>query len=211
MRTRKSLTKKQREVLDFIDNFLDERGFAPSYQEIAREFRFASPSTASFHVHALRKKEYLSLDEGGQRSMQVIRSINSLVPNAAIRELPLVGLITAGEPIEAIEERESISIPASMAPDENKSYFGLRVKGESMIEDGILDGDFIIAEKQDHARNGDIVVALLENKYATLKRFYKEKDHIRLQPANSLMEPIRVRDVTIQGKLVGLIRKYHTA
>jgi len=121
--------------------------------------------------------------------------------------IPLAGTIAAGEPIEAIEAKERLQVPATLADDSGK-FFALKVKGDSMIEDGIHDGDYIVAEKRDSARDGEIVVALIENEYATLKRFYRENDHVRLEPANSTMEPIRARNVKIQGRLVGLIRKY---
>lgn len=203
-----SLTLKQRQILDYISDFITSEGYAPSYREIAHQFKLASTSSVAAYIRALQDKQYLAPDNGGHRSLRILHTVNSVVPDMTITELPLVGLITAGEPIEAIEEHEQISVPSTMLPDSSKSYFGLRVKGESMIEDGILDGDYIIAERRDYAHNGDIVVALLDGKYATLKRFYKEKDHIRLQPANSLMEPIRAKNVEVQGKLVGLIRKY---
>lgn len=208
MLTRKNLTKNQKHILDFIKDFIENHGYAPTYREIAKKFRLSSVATVHSYIRTLEHKEYIEADIRGARSIRVIDVINSVVPDAEITELPLVGLITAGEPIEALEEQETISVPSTMLSDKHKNYFGLKVRGESMIEDGILDGDYIIAERQDQANNGDIVVALLDNKYATLKRFYKEKDHIRLQPANSLMEPIRTRNVQIQGKLVGLIRKY---
>lgn len=122
-------------------------------------------------------------------------------------ELPLLGLITAGEPIEAVQDNETIAVPADFVRDKVNSYV-LRVKGESMIEDGILSGDFVIVERNPSPRNGDIVVALLNNAYATLKKFYREKDRIRLQPANSSMKPIYARDPLIQGVVRGVIRKF---
>lgn len=203
----KSLTKKQKHVLDFITDFIHDHGYAPSYREIAKQFKLASIATVHSYIKSLQIKKYIKAEDRESRSIRLINTINATVSNAEITELPLAGIITAGEPIEAVEDNETISVPSTML-DAKKQFFSLRVKGESMIEDGILDGDYIIAEQKDHANNGDIVVALLDNKYATLKRFYKEKDHIRLQPANSLMEPIRTRNVKVQGKVVGLMRKY---
>jgi len=121
--------------------------------------------------------------------------------------LPLAGLITAGEPIEAIEEKETIAIPVDLAPNSANSFV-LRVKGQSMIEDGIFDGDYVVVERNPSPKNGDVVVALLDNAYATLKRFYRERDRIRLQPANSTMKPIYCYDPVIQGTVKAVIRKF---
>jgi repressor LexA len=206
MITQKSLTKKQHNILNFIKEFIQDRGYAPSYREIAHQFKLSSVATVHAYIRTLQEKKYIYVEENESRSIRLVNTINNTMAEAEITELPLAGLITAGEPIEAVEDNETINVPSSMLG--NKNYFALKVKGESMIEDGILDGDYIIAEQKQEANNGDIVVALLDKKYATLKRFYKEKDHIRLQPANSLMEPIRVKHAEIQGKLIGLIRKY---
>ncbi len=125
--------------------------------------------------------------------------------------LPLIGIITAGEPIEAIEQNEAMAIPTDFVVNESNSYV-LKVKGRSMIEDGIFDGDYVVIERNPSPKNGDIVVALLDNQYATLKRFYRESDHIRLQPANSTMEPFIIKgDVNIQGIVRAVIRKFTTA
>jgi repressor LexA len=197
------LTKKQKKVLDFICVFLEDKGYAPSYREIAQEFSLSSVATVHQHVQTLQEKGYLASD--GKRSLE-LTSLARPTPSASIVDIPLVGLITAGQPIEALLEHEELSVPQSMVG--RGRYYSLRVKGDSMIEDGILDGDYVVVEEKDQADNGDIVVALLENQFATLKRYYKEKDHVRLQPANSSMEPFRVKSVKIQGKVVGLLRRY---
>jgi repressor LexA len=200
------LTSKQKDLLDAIQVHVAERGVMPSYREIAAALGASSPATVHKHVTLLEKKGYVIRHDGG-RSM-------ALTPKATMRRpaigLPLKGLITAGAPIEAIETNESIDVPADMVVDEINSYV-LKVKGESMIDDGILDGDYVIVERNPSPRNGDIVVALLENTYATLKRFYRETNRIRLQPANSTMSPIYAQDPLIQGVVRAVLRKYSTA
>lgn len=199
-----SLTKKQRLVLDFITGFLEDKGYAPSYREIAQDLGLSSVSTIHDHVRGLQSKGYLDPQVEGRRSLEPTAKAQPQ-PSAAV-EIPLVGLITAGQPIEALVEHERLAVPQGMVG--RGRYYSLRVKGDSMIEDGIFDGDYVIIEERSHAEDGEIVVALLENQFATLKRYYREKDHIRLQPANSNMEPFRVKEVTVQGRVVGLIRRY---
>src|SRR3990172_12305426 len=206
-----TLTKKQRQVLDYISRFIKERSFAPSYREIAKHFSLSSVATVHQHIKTLQGKGYLTSGKGHSRAPRSARSRDLTTKaqplmHAGVAEIPLVGLITAGQPIEALVEHEQLQVPANMVG--RGSYYSLRVKGESMIEDGIYDGDYVIIEERDRADDGEIVVALLGNQFATLKRYYKEKDHIRLQPANSSMEPFRVKSVTIQGRVVGLIRRY---
>ncbi|MFO0702446.1 MAG: transcriptional repressor LexA [Candidatus Andersenbacteria bacterium] len=201
------LTKKQRMVLDFVTSFLEDKGYAPSYREIAEELGLSSVSTIHEHVRGLQAKGYLDPEVEGQRSLEPTMKAQPQ-PSAAVVEIPLVGLITAGQPIEALVEHEQLAVPQGMVG--RGRYYSLRVKGDSMIEDGIFDGDYVIIEERDHAQDGEIVVALLENQFATLKRFYQEKDHVRLQPANASMEPFRVKDVTVQGRVVGLIRRYRS-
>lgn len=210
-----TLTKKQREILDYIEDFQREFGYSPSYREIGEHFDLSSPATVYQHVKNLERRGYLTISESEARSIELVREPSLFggvdiesVPQLATDMIPLAGLITAGQPIEAIEEKEMISVPTNITAGLGKC-FALRVKGDSMIEDGIFDGDYVVLKKQDAAQDGDIVVALIDNEYATLKRYYKEKDHIRLQPANAAMEPFRIKgDVKIQGKLIGLIRKY---
>jgi repressor LexA len=198
------LTHKQKEVLDFIIQFINERGYSPSYREVADGMNLASPSTVHVHVQALRERGFLRSGGGASRELEptdkAVRWGRSVI-------LPLAGLITAGEPIEAIQEHETIAVPVDLAPDSANSYV-LRVKGESMIDDGIFDGDYVVVERNPSPKNGDVVVALLDNSYATLKRFYREKDRIRLQPANAKMKPIYAFDPLIQGVVRAVIRTF---
>lgn len=200
------LTKKQRQVLDSIENFVRKHGYTPSYREIAEELGLSSPATVHQHIKTLCEKGVINTGEHGvARSIEVVETA-PLSPLAVM--LPLAGLITAGEPIEAVEEREAMAIPTDFVMDAVNSYV-LKVKGRSMIEDGIFDGDYVIVERNPSPKNGDIVVALLDNAYATLKRFYREKGHIRLQPANSTMQPIIIKgDVNIQGVVRAVMRKF---
>jgi len=210
-----TITKKQKAILDYIQDFQEDHGFSPSYREIANHFDLSSIATVFQHIKNLENRGYIRIEENEARSIEIVdTSIPTnnvsvdVIPEIATDMIPLAGLITAGEPIEAVEEKEMISVPATITsgPDD---YFALRVKGDSMIEDGIFNGDCVIIRRTNTANNGDVVVALLENQFATLKRFYREKDHIRLQPANASMEPFRIKgNVKIQGVLKGLIRKY---
>ncbi len=200
------LTKKQKEVLDYIENFIQDEGYTPSYREIAEGLGLSSPSTVHRHVQALCEKGVINTgDDGCARSIELVEP--EPLSSMSVM-LPLVGIITAGEPIEAVENREAIAIPTDFVMDTGNSYV-LKVKGRSMIEDGIFDGDYVVIERNPSPKNGDIVVALLDNAYATLKRFYREAGHIRLQPANSTMSPIIVKgDVNIQGVVRAVIRKF---
>ncbi len=196
------LTKKQKQILDYITEFIQLNGYAPSYREIAEYFGLSSTATVHDHVRALEDKGLITSTHNAARSLELV----SFRFGKAI-ELPLVGLIAAGEPIEAIEQNETISVPQNMARDEN-SYV-LKVRGDSMIEDGILDGDYVIVERSFYPQNGDVVVALLDNTYATLKRYYREKDRIRLQLANSTMQPIYDKNPAIQGIVRGVLRTFN--
>lgn len=196
-----NLTKKQKEILDFITQFIQVNQYAPSYREIAEHFGLSSTATVHEHVRSLEDKGLITASHNVARSLEVVTSRFG----RAI-ELPLAGLITAGEPIEAIETRETIAIPQSMVKDEN-SYV-LKVRGESMIEDGILDGDYVVVERNFYPKNGDVVVALLDNTYATLKKYYREKDRIRLQPANKNMKPIYDKNPAIQGVVRAILRTF---
>jgi repressor LexA len=206
-----TLTKKQSQVLQFIRSFLDREGYAPSYREIASTFSLASPATAYQHVQALVEKGVLaSSHDGLARSIELVETPEAMPSSSrAITFLPLAGLITAGAPIEAIEGNETMAVPSDFV-NQNESSYVLRVRGNSMIEDGILDGDFVIVERNHYPKNGDVVVALLDNTYATLKRFYREERRIRLQPANRTMKPIYVRDLIVQGIVRAVIRKFQT-
>lgn len=198
------LTKKQKEILDFVTESIKINGYSPSYREIADHFGLSSSATIHEHVKSLEDKGYLKADAGRARSLELL----SVARFKKALELPLAGLITAGQPIEAIEERETITVPADIVRDENS--FVLKVRGESMIEDGILDGDYVIVERNFYPQNGDVVVALLDNTYATLKRFYREPKRIRLQPANSTMKPIYAQNPAIQGIVRGIFRTFQT-
>ncbi len=197
------LSPKQKEVLDFIIQFLNDRGYAPSFREIADGLKLASPSTVHVHIQALRSRGFIRA--GG--SARELEPTDKAVRWGKSVLLPLAGLITAGKPIEAIEERETMAVPVDLAPDSANSFV-LRVKGQSMIEDGIFDGDYVVVERNPSPKNGDVVVALLDNAYATLKRFYRERDRIRLQPANSTMKPIYCYDPIIQGVVRAVIRRF---
>lgn len=194
------LTKKQKQILDFITQFIQTNDYAPSYREIAEHFGLSSTATIHEHVMALEDKGLITSGHAA-RSLEVI---NSRFGRSI--ELPLVGLITAGEPIEAIEEHETIAVPENLVKDENS--FVLKVRGESMIEEGILSGDYVIVERNFYPKNGDVVVALLDNTYATLKKYYREANRIRLQPANKTMKPIYAKNPAIQGVVRAIMRTF---
>ena len=200
------LTKRQKAILDYIVAAVRE-GYAPSLREIGREIGLSSPASVHEHVERLRMKGYVRPGDGSRIELtpSVLRFDKAML-------LPLSGLITAGEPIEAIQEHETIAVPAQLVVDGMNSYV-LKVRGQSMIEDGILDGDLVVIERNPSPRNGDVVVALLDNAYATLKRFYRDADRIRLQPANRELKPIYVRpnDCSIQGVVRAVIRQFRSA
>lgn len=199
------LTKKQAEILKFIAGFIQENGYAPSYREVGANFGISSTATVHEHVKNLERKGFLTSEPEIARSIEV--EGGGLVTAVKALLLPLKGLIAAGEPIEAVETNEKMSVPSEMVNDGEDAYV-LKVKGDSMIEDGILSGDYVVVVASSAPRDGDTVVALLENDYATLKRFYKEKGHVRLQPANRTMEPLYVKDIIVQGIVRGVIRDY---
>jgi repressor LexA len=194
------LTKKQKFILDFITEFIAKNGYAPSYREIGEGFGLSSVSTVAEHIDTLAAKGYLSKEENEARSLQLTPAWDE-----ATFEVPLMGIIAAGAPIQAIRTNETIDIPRDMM---GPNVFALKVRGDSMIEDGIFNGDYVIIEQSSTAKNGDIVVALVDRENVTLKRFYQEKDHIRLQPANKSMKPILAKNVVVQGKVKGIIRKF---
>ncbi len=197
------LSKKQSEALDAIREFLSKHDYAPSYRDVMKAMGIKSPATAYAHVQQLKDKGYLKIRNGEMRSVELTEKSNIFTKGI---ELPLVGLIAAGSPIQAIEERETITVPLELLP--NLNCFALQVRGESMIDDGILNGDYVIIERNFYPKNGDVVVALVDNENATLKRYYREKTRIRLQPANKKMKPIYVKNPTIQGIVRGVIRRY---
>jgi len=197
------LTKRQSITLDFIREFLSGHNYAPSYRDIMRGTYINSPATAYAHVQALKDKGYLKIMDGQMRSVELTEKSNIFTKGV---ELPLVGSIAAGEPIEAIQDRDTISVPIELLP--NLNCYVLQVKGDSMIDDGILDGDYVIVERNFYPENGDTVVALLDNENATLKRYYREKTRIRLQPANKKMKALYARNPVIQGIVRGVLRRY---
>lgn len=201
-----TLYKKQKQILDFISQYIQKNGYSPTLQEIAQAMGLSSLATVHEHLQALVKKGVVKRFEGAVRGIELIDERISTTLNGI--ELPLVGYIAAGKPIEAIEDiTETVVVNADLV-SKVKRCFVLQVKGDSMIMDGILDGDHVVVAQQDTANNGDIVVALVDDGYATLKRYYKEKDRIRLQPANPNMQPIYATEVKIQGRVTGIIRRY---
>lgn len=199
------LTERQRTALDFIARFIEENDVSPSIQEIGHAMG-TSATAALAHVVALEKKGYVRRNPHEWRSLELVQT-DSAAERPKVFRLPIAGTIAAGQPIEAIEERsEYVWIEASLARDPNN--FVLKVRGHSMIGDGINDGDFVVIQPQTTAENGETVVALLGGNGVTLKRLYREKGHIRLQPANPFLEPLIVSDVAIQGKVVAVIRRY---
>lgn len=197
------LTKKQSETLNCIREFMARNNYAPSYRDIMKGMGIKSPATAYAHVQQLKEKGYIRIRNGEMRSVELTEKSNMFTKGV---ELPLLGVIAAGHPIEAIENRDSMTVPLELLP--NLNCYVLQVRGESMIEAGILDGDFVIVERSFYPNNGDTVVALLDNQNATLKRYYREKDRIRLQPANKTMKPIYTRNPVIQGIVRAVLRRY---
>lgn len=207
--TRPALTKKQRRTLDYITSFIEQHGYSPSYREIANGLKLNSVATVAQHIDSLVGKGLLQKGNNSARSLMPIEEIEAAVNGPGV-ELPVLGLIAAGKPIETMSSHsETLEVPPFMIG--RKHSYVLQVKGQSMIEDGINDGDFVVIQEKDTPSNGDVVVALVNNSEATLKRYYKEARRVRLQPANSSMDPIYVEAGTplkIQGVVIGLIRKY---
>ena len=201
------ITCKQDKVLNFIKKFIVENGYPPSVREIGAGLGLSSPATVHTHLTKLEKAGCIRKTDSKFRTIEVLVENEYQTNDAELVKVPLLGKITAGNPIEAIERPfEFFSLPADLIPSK-ESVFTLEVSGESMINKGIYDGDIVIVQKQKVARNGDVVVAMNENNEVTLKTFYKEKDHIRLQPENDTMAPIILPDVQILGKAIGLYRK----
>lgn len=201
-----TLYKRQKQILDFIKQYIEKYSYSPTLGEIAESIGVSSLATVHEHLQALVHKGVIKRFEGAVRGIEVVeQKISSTLKGI---ELPVLGFIAAGQPIMTFTDPDlSVNVPASMLSGKKRSYV-LQVKGDSMIDDGILDGDYVIIEEQTIARDGDIVVALLDNGLATLKRFFKEPNRIRLEPANAAMEPIYATDVKIQGKCVGVIRRF---
>jgi len=198
-----NLSKKQKSIFDFLVEYVTANGIYPTVREIGDHFNLAA-STVFEHLQNLIAKGYLKKSSDSERAFGLVE--NSVSFDASV-SLPLTGLIAAGQPIEAIEQPETMAIPAFLV-GKPQSSFVLQVKGDSMVDEGILDGDYVVVEKNPAPRNGQIVVALLENQFATLKKIYKERGRIRLQPANSKMRPIFVKEASVQGVVKAVFRKY---
>ncbi len=205
-----AITKRQREVYDFISEFVQKHEYSPSFDEIGQGLGLSSLATVHKHISNLEKKGLLSRDYNRSRSIDLIAPKGRLKQAMAVNTtmvLPLLGRIAAGQPIEAVENPETISLADFVR---SKEVFVLEVRGESMQDEHILSGDYVLIEKSKTAHNGEIVVALVDTTDATLKRFYREGDNIRLQPSNKEMKPIVVpaASVEIQGRVIGVLRKY---
>jgi repressor LexA len=199
--------KRQKQILGFIKQYIQSNGAAPTLKQIAESIGVSSLATVHEHLQALETKGLITRKSGKMRSIDLAQSdVNLGAPEGF--DAPILGFIAAGAPIEPYTDpNATMNIPAAFVSGRKRTYV-LQVRGESMIEDGIMDGDHVIIEQAEAATNGEIVVALLDNGMATLKRFFKETTRIRLEPANAKMQPIFVKNVKIQGKVVGLVRRY---
>lgn len=197
-----NLTARQKQILDFIEDFVERHGYSPSMEEIAEQFDIASVNAVFKHLAALEKRGYIHRASNQARSIQILTRSQSI-------ELPLLGYVAAGSPIEAIQSPDTVSVPEDFISRTHKSFV-LRVRGASMIDEHIDDGDFVIVERRSNANNGDMVIALVDNDKATFKRFYREGNKIRLQPSNPEFPPLIVDEgrVQIQGVVIGVMRKY---
>lgn len=203
------LYAKERQILEFISQFIQRRGFAPTLQEIAEAVGVSALSTVHEHLASLERKGFIKKKPGVERSLELVENKFRTGLTEGSVELPVLGYIAAGQPLEPYTDPNLyIQVSPTMISPKKPAYI-LQVKGTSMIDEGILDGDYVVVQHQNEALNGDIVVALLPNGLATLKRIYFEKDRIRLEPANSTMPPIFATHVRIQGKVVGVLRKYN--
>lgn len=198
------LTKRQREILDYLNDFIQQHGYAPSLEEIGRRFNLSSLATVHKHLTNLQEKGFIRRSWNRSRSVEVIEA------RTAVRavELPMLGYVAAGLPIEAVPSQETIAVPEALAG--KRDSYVLRVRGNSMIDEQICDGDFVIIEDRRTASDGETVVALVGGSDVTLKKLYREHDRIRLQPANPTMQPIYVAadQVQVQGVVIGIMRKY---
>jgi repressor LexA len=205
-----AITKRQRQVYDFISDFVQKNGYSPSFEEIGEGMGLNSLATVHKHISNLETKGLLTRDYNRSRSIDLVPPKGRLKQAMSVNTtmvLPLLGRIAAGQPIEAVERNETISLADFV---QSKEVFVLEVRGESMQDEHIMDGDYVLVERIKTAHNGDIVVALIDENDATLKRFYREGDNIRLQPSNAAMKPIIVpaAAVQIQGRVIGVLRKY---
>ena len=201
------LTSRQKDVLDYVKSYIVSHGYPPTVREIGKALDISSPATIHAHLKNIEKKGFIRKDNSKNRAIELLVDNEFEKSNEELAKVPLLGKITAGSPIEAIEmPDEFFSLPASLLP-KGKEVFTLKVSGTSMINAGILDGDIVIVERCNNARNGQIIVAMTDENEVTLKTFYKEKDHIRLQPENDTMDPIILNNVTVLGKAIGLYRQ----
>lgn len=208
LESEKTLTKKQSEVLDYIKKYTAEHGYPPAIREIGAGLGLSSPATVHTHVKKLEEAGVIKTSSNKFRTIEILVENEYEETKDDVIKVPLLGKITAGNPIEAIERpNDFFDLPAVLIP-KKETVFTLEVSGDSMINAGIFNGDYVIVQKQNTARNGDIVVAMTEDNEVTLKTFYKEDDHIRLQPENDTMEPFIFHHVTILGKAIGLYRKF---
>ena len=198
------LTKRQKQILDFITEFIDREGYSPSMEEIADHFQFASLNAVFKHLESLSKRGFLRRDPNRARSIELKRK-----SSPGIRTVSLLGQVAAGRPIEAVAQTETLQVPTDFLPTAG-DYYVLRVQGESMIDEHIEDGDYVIVESRKDAVNGEMVVALVDGENVTLKRIFLEGDSVRLQPANPQVSPILIEGsrVQVQGVVVGVMRKY---
>lgn len=204
-----TLYPRERQLLDFITQFVQRYGYAPTLKEIGDAMGMGSVATVHEHIDKLRQKGFIKKLDGTARGLEIIHEQYRSGSTEAAVELPVLGYIAAGKPLEPYTDpNQYVSVAPNMVSKTSTNYV-LQVKGTSMIDDGILDGDYVVVQHQQDAKNGDIVVALLPNGLATLKRIFFEKDRIKLMPANSQMSPIFTTHVKIQGKVVGVIRKFN--
>jgi len=209
-RSKEELNKREKAILKFIEKQINDKGYPPSVREIGKAVGLSSTATVHTYLAKLKEKGYIAKEDQKGRTLKLLRGGKKDEPKTVyngreLADVPVVGKITAGEPILAVENiTDTFPLPIEFVG--NSECFMLTVRGESMIEAGILNGDYILVKKQDIARNGEIVVALIGEE-ATVKTFYKEKDHIRLQPENSTMEPIIVPNCKVLGKVAGVFRK----
>lgn len=201
------LNNRQVQILEFIRREIKQKGYPPAVREIGEAVGLSSSSTVHSHLNVLEQKGYIRRDPTKPRAIEVLIGSDTNLTKKELIEVPIVGRVTAGQPILAVENIEdTFPLPKDFVRNDN--VFMLRVQGESMVEAGILDEDFVLVRQQNTARNGEIVVALIGDE-ATVKRFFKEKDHFRLQPENQLMDPILVKEVSILGKVTGVFRRIH--
>ncbi len=201
-----TLTKRQKQILDYLQSYIRQQGYAPSFEEVAEHFSFSSLATVHEHLSNLERKGYINRAHNESRAIEVLPQAGQ----ANATELQLLGHVAAGEPIEALVNPETIAVPNDLIPRRGSAYV-LRVRGESMIEDHITDGDFVVVHRRETADDGELVIALVDGTSATVKRMYREQGGwIRLQPANDDVAPIRVHEdnILIQGVVVGVMRKY---